>query len=151
MSAIRRVVFDTSTVVGVALKVDSVPHRALYAALARCDVCVSAATLAELDVVLRRKKFDRYMPLPARLALATLLRQNASLIDVAESAEAAVQPTCRDPKDNKFLALAEQADADALISSDADLLAMHPWHEVQVMTPAAFLLAMGVEDAGGAG
>lgn len=46
---------------------------------------------------------------------------------VTEADIAAVQPPCRDPKDTQFLALCKACDADALISSDADLLVLHPW------------------------
>ena len=60
MSALRRVVFDTSSLVGAALLIDSTPHRALAHALAADEVCASAETLAELKKVLLRPKFDRY-------------------------------------------------------------------------------------------
>ena len=139
MSGARRVVFDTSTLVGVALKPGSVPHRALGLALQQCEVCMSAATLAELDEVLSRDKFDRYMPQAIRLALAALLRIHSHQVEVTPSDEAALQLPCRDPKDNKFLALAKLAGAHVLISSDDDLLTLHPWCGVQVITPAAFL------------
>jgi len=89
MSALRRVVFDTSSLVGAALRLGSVPHRALAQALSAGDLCASAATLAELEQVLLRPKFDRYQR--------------------------------------------------ALISSDADLLVMHPWQGVQIVTPATFV------------
>ena len=59
MSRIRRVVLDTSTLVSAALRIGSVPHQALMQALASCDVCASAETLAELEQVLEREKFDR--------------------------------------------------------------------------------------------
>ena len=52
MSRIRRVVLDTSTLVSAALRIGSVPHQALMQALASCDVCASAETLAELEQVL---------------------------------------------------------------------------------------------------
>jgi putative PIN family toxin of toxin-antitoxin system len=139
------VVFDTSTLVGVALKVSSVPHQALDWALRHCDVRISIATLAELDEVLGRAKFDRFMPREARLALAALLRQGARLVDVPVAAESALTPSCRDLKDNKFLALAQAADVDALICSDADLLSMHPWHGVQIITPALFVAIMSAD------
>jgi putative PIN family toxin of toxin-antitoxin system len=139
MSSVRRVVFDTSTLVGVALKPGSVPHRALGLALQQCEVCMSAATLAELDEVLSRDKFDRYMPRATRLALAELLRVHARHVEVTVADEAALQPPCRDPKDNKFLALAKLAAAEVLVSSDDDLLTLHPWCGVQVITPAAFV------------
>jgi putative PIN family toxin of toxin-antitoxin system len=142
MSGPQRVVFDTSTLVGVALKVGSVPHRALSFALDHCEVCVSAATLMELDEVLSRDKFDRYMPRGTRLALASLLRLHAHHVEVTTADEAALQPPCRDPKDNKFLALAQLGVADILVSSDDDLLTLHPWCGIQVVTPAAFVAMM---------
>lgn len=142
MSGVLRVVFDTSTLVGAALKVGSVPHRALGMALQAGEVCVSADTLAELDAVLARDKFDRYMPKTLRLAFAAMLRQHAHHLDVTAADEAALQPPCRDPKDNQFLALAMVSSADTLVSSDGDLLCLHPWCGVQVLTPTAFLAWM---------
>jgi len=38
----------------------------------------------------------------------------------------AINPPCRDPKDDQFLVLARVAEADALVSSDEDLLVLHP-------------------------
>ena len=51
MITYRRVVFDTSTLASAALRVGSVPHRALAHALSTGEVCASAATLAELEQV----------------------------------------------------------------------------------------------------
>jgi predicted nucleic acid-binding protein len=52
---------------------------------------------------------------------------------------APVDPPCRDPKDNQFLALALVAEANLLISSDEDLLVLHPWRGIPIVTPALFL------------
>ena len=38
-----------------------------------------------------------------------------------------------------FLALALVAEADAIVSSDEDLLVLHPWREIQILTPAGFI------------
>ena len=46
---------------------------------------------------------------------------------------------CRDPKDNKFLELAIDAHADTIVSGDSDLLCLHPWRSVAIVSPAAFL------------
>ena len=140
MSAPRRVVFDTSTLVGAALKPDSVPHRALLQALARCDVWASAQTLAELEQVMRRDKFDRYLSREIRLDFVAVLRQSMHFFAVTQADEEDLRPPCRDPKDNKFLALAQVCRADALVSSDGDLLVLNPWRGVPVLSPAAFLL-----------
>jgi len=43
---------------------------------------------------------------------------------------------CRDPKDDKFLELALNGRADVIITGDADLLRMHPWREIAVLSPA---------------
>lgn len=139
MNHLRRVVFDTSTLVSAALRVGSVPHRALAHALSAGELCASAATLAELEKVLRRSKFDRYQPEEARSAFAAIVQRHASIFTVSEALESNLEPPCRDPKDNKFLALVQACDADALISSDADLLVMHPWQGVPIVSPAAFL------------
>ena len=45
---------------------------------------------------------------------------------------------CRDPKDNKFLDLVQQAGAKVLVSSDDDLLVLHPWRGAAVLTPWNF-------------
>jgi predicted nucleic acid-binding protein len=66
VSAFGRVVFDTSALVSAALRVGSTPHQALMQAIALGEVCVSAATLAELEQVLARPKFDRYQPQDVR-------------------------------------------------------------------------------------
>ncbi len=132
-------VFDTSTLVSAALRVGSVPYRALAHALSAGEVCVSETTLAELESVLLRPKFDRYQPSDIRTAFAALLRRRASLFAVSGEDTIKVQPPCRDLKDNQFLALIDVCDADVLVSSDADLLVLHPWHDVPILTPMAYL------------
>lgn len=139
MIAYRRVVFDTSTLVSAATRVGSVPHRALVHALEGGEVCASASTLAELESVLQRDKFDRYLSAALRAEFAAIVRRRASLFDVSEVDMANVQPPCRDPKDNQFLALVHACDADVLVSSDTDLLVLHPWQGVPILTPAAYL------------
>lgn len=137
--AIARVVFDTSALVGAMLLVDSVPHRALALALASTQLCASPATLDELTRVVARRKFDRYQAADIRRRFVTLVRAGSRLFDVSVAEETAVDPACRDPQDNKFLALADACRADVLVSSDADLLALDPWHGVRIVDAAEFL------------
>ena len=139
MSVLRRVVLDTSTLVSAALRVGSLPHQALLKALGTCEICVSSSTLDELEQVLQREKFDRYLDAETRLAFVALHRQYARLFAVAQADELNIQLACRDPKDNKFLALALVCEADAIISSDHDLLALNPWRAISVLTPAGFV------------
>ena len=46
-------------------------------------------------------------------------------------------PDCRDPFDRPFLALAVAGEADALVTGDADLLALAPDFAVPIITPSA--------------
>lgn len=45
----------------------------------------------------------------------------------------------RDPKDNMFLALAAEGNADFLITGDKDLLVLKQYKQTAIMTPATFL------------
>jgi predicted nucleic acid-binding protein len=50
-----------------------------------------------------------------------------------------VRGICRDVKDDKFLARCLAARADLLVSSDHDLLVLHPWQGIAILTPAQYL------------
>jgi uncharacterized protein len=144
MNAVMRVVFDTSTLVSAALRVGSTPHRALTYAVQFGEVCVCAATLTELAEVLMRTKFDRYQPAQTRQEFADYVREHSTWFEVCEAQISVVNPPCRDPKDNQFLALSQICTATVLVSSDADLLVLHPWQGIPVLTPAAFLATLGL-------
>lgn len=139
MSLAERVVLDTSTLVGAILLPRSVPRQAFMQALACGTLCASPATLAELERVLSRKKFDRYLDRDSRLDFFQRYRNQVLLFPVTEAAEMALPQACRDPRDNKFLALAAHCSADVLVSSDDDLLALNPWQGIPILTPAQFL------------
>lgn len=141
MSRFHRVVLDTSTLVSAALRVGSRPYQAFVHAISQAEVCVSVVTLAELEQVLLRPKFDRYQPPDTRRAFVDLVHKFAVLIPVSATDEASAMPACRDPKDNPFLALVLACAADVLVSSDSDLLVLHPWRGVPIVTPGTFLLS----------
>ena len=46
---------------------------------------------------------------------------------------------CRDANDNKFLELALSGNADFIITGDADLLSLHPWRGVAILSPSDYL------------
>ena len=140
MNPVRRVILDTSTLVSAALRIGSLPDQVLLKAMRTCDVCASVETLVELAEVLGRRKFDRYLDKESRRAFVALIRRHVHLFAVQPADLAAVKPPCRDPMDNKLLALALASEADALISSDEDLLVLHPWHGIPIVSPAQFLL-----------
>jgi len=139
MSFAKRVVLDTSTLISAALRPDSIPRQALLTAAASATLCASPATMAELERVLMRDKFDRYLDPSARREFLELYRRHARLFNVTAAEEAALPQPCRDPRDNKFLALAVYCAADALVSSDDDLLVLHPYQGIPILTPKEFL------------
>jgi len=134
----QRVVFDTSTQVSAALRPDSIPHQVLLKAFRYFTVCVSKETLEELREVSARDKFSRYLNKDIHEQFIRLIEGNARLFIVHELACCGIR--CRDPKYDKFLALAAECEASILVSSDEDLLVLHPWNEVRIVRPAGFLL-----------
>jgi putative PIN family toxin of toxin-antitoxin system len=148
VNPIQRIVFDTSTLVGAALRIGSVPHQSLLKALSVCIVCASAETLAEIEEVLNRSKFDRYLNRDERQEFIGNLRRRVRLFVMQDAGTMTIDPPCRDPRDNQFLVLALAAEADALVSSDADLLVLHPWRGIPIVTPAEFLARLPEPPAG---
>jgi putative PIN family toxin of toxin-antitoxin system len=136
---VPRIILDTSTLVSAALRPGSAPDQALLKALRIGDLCASAETLRELEQVLERAKFDRYLDLESRRMFSATIRRVAHVFGVRDEDIAAVDPPCRDLKDNQFLSLALVSEADVLVSSDEDLLVLHPWRGTPIVTPAEFL------------
>ena len=58
---------------------------------------------------------------------------------------------CRDPKDNKFLEVAVVSRADVVVSEDEDLLVLHPFRGIPLVSPAEFLELLDGTEAGETG
>lgn len=140
---IRQAVLDNSTLVSAALRPGSVPHSVLLLAVDECEVCASIETLSELEEVLARPKFNRYLDSETRREFMTLVHEHFRLFSVPAMTPSELSPSCRDPRDDKFLALALTAHADVIVSSDDDLLVLHPWRGVPILSPADFLAGFG--------
>ncbi len=129
-----RVVFDTNVLVSATLIPRSVPRRAINTA-SHCGVVLfSEESLAEFDEVICRPKFDRYVRESNRKEFLASVLEDAESIEVIDSIN-----DCRDPKDNKFLELAVSGDATHLVTGDDDLLVLHPFRGVAIVTPQEFL------------
>lgn len=99
------------------------------------DVLMSEAVFREPVMRLERPKFDRYRDVESwDLFLSELVELSVWLEDTG-----AADGTCRDPDDDKFLALAAVGRADALISGDRDLLVLGSHEGIPVLTPLQFL------------
>ncbi len=130
----RRWVVDTSTLISHLLLPSSVPAQAVRKALNSGDLLVSDATLQELADVLARSKFNKYLSDQERREFFQLLRRVAIRIEILRPITA-----CRDPKDDKILELAVSGRADAVITGDADLLALHPFLGIPILSFKDFL------------
>ena len=129
-----RVVIDTNVWISRLLLADFAAARAVDNALTRFEVVVSEASVEELAGVLSREKFDRYVSLQDREEFLRRLLQVTTMVSVLSEIT-----DCRDPKDNRFLALALDSESDCIVSGDADLLALNPWRGIEIVSPGAFL------------
>jgi len=134
MTADLRVVLDTNVVISAMLLPLSVPRRALDRAMQEGRILISAATMTEVDEVIHRPKFDQYLSEEERIEFLTTLVHKAELVNVADKVT-----DCRDPRDNKFLELAVSGLATHIVTGDADLLVLHPFRGIIVVSPSAFL------------
>jgi putative PIN family toxin of toxin-antitoxin system len=131
-----RAVIDTSVIVSAVLLPNSIPRRAFDAVRSNGRMLLSEATIVELEEVLRRDKFNKYIPEANRLEFLAAFVREAEVIKVEITVV-----DCRDPKDNKFLELAIEGNASYVISSDADLLVLHPFRGISIVSPKAFFEA----------
>jgi putative PIN family toxin of toxin-antitoxin system len=129
-----RVALDSNALVSRLLLPDSPPGRAVRKAVDEATLLASETTLAELDDVLSRPKFDRYVTTAERQGFLHRLRGIVEMIEIVTTVRA-----CRDPRDDKFLEVAVNGGADVIVTGDADLLALHPFRGIAILTPAAYL------------
>ena len=132
-----RAVVDTSIVVRAVLKpLGTVGPILDLLAEKRYLLLYSEATLEEVIDVLVRPRLRRRFPLQSR--------DPQTVVDLILLRGEAVKPrhrltVCRDPKDDKFLDVAVEGHADALVSGDEDLLVLHPFQAIPIVQPAEFL------------
>jgi putative PIN family toxin of toxin-antitoxin system len=135
MKADACLVIDTSVLISRLLLPHSAIADAVRYAADHCKLLASEATIAELAEVIGKSKFDRYVSIEERRRFC--FEEYFGIVEWVD-----VKPTfklCRDTSDDKFLDLAAQGHADYLITSDSDLLELHPFQEIAIITPATFL------------
>ena len=132
-----RFVLDTNVVVSALLLADSIPRQAFDKALEQGTILISVPVILELADVLSRKKLNKYLLEDERMRFLIGLLKETELIDTTEPIA-----ICRDPNDDKFLELAVDGNADYIVTGDADLLVLHPFRGIQILTPKDFLLTL---------
>lgn len=134
MKKINLFVLDTNTLISAFILPHSTARRAFDKARKSGFLILSKETADEFKGVLIRPKFDKYLPLDLRL----------EIIDSFDSIARYIVPKhtvtdCRDEKDNKFLALAITAKANAIITGDNDLLVLNPYQGIPIVNATDFL------------
>jgi len=130
----RAFVLDTNTVVSALLLPRSITRQAFDHAFTIGSVLASQTTLDELDDVLRRPKFDRYVKEEGRLRFLATYIGDIQIVEVRITIT-----DCRDAKDNKFLELAVSGMAKCIVSGDRDLLELAPYRGIAILSPNEFL------------
>ncbi len=126
---------DASVEVSAALQSAGNPRQALVAAVSRGFIALSNAVDEEIVEVLGRPRFSRILTEARRVEILRLLEDAAVW---AEPSEGILE--CRESKDNKYLELAADVQAAAIVSGDEDLLVLNPWRGIPIFRPRDFLI-----------
>ena len=129
-----RVVFDTNVLVSALLFEHSIPAQAMFAAIEAGEFLLSEELVNEVNEILQRKKFERYVSAEQREEFLIALVQSSELIEITETIT-----VCRDPKDNYLLELAVSGGAQVIVTGDSDLLILNPFQEIKIVTPRDYL------------
>jgi putative PIN family toxin of toxin-antitoxin system len=132
------IVIDTNVLVSSALLPASTPGKVFDHGLLVDTLLFSESTFEELREVLNRPKFERYLDGVRRDRFLSRLRAGGSVVDIRR-----IVQICRDPKDDKFLDVAINGGADLIVTGDADLLVLHPFEDIEIISPTAYLARTG--------
>jgi putative PIN family toxin of toxin-antitoxin system len=134
MKSKDRFVIDTNVMVRAVLIGTSLASEAFQKARQRGEILLSLTVAEELNDVLGREKFDRYITRDDRERFLAALIQTAKFIEVTEQIVA-----CRDPGDDKFLELAVSGNATCIVTADDDLLVLNPFRGIPIFSIEQFL------------
>lgn len=138
MMKTKRIVIDTNVIVSALIFSKSTTMQAFMGAKEKGVLLISDDIFSELIDVLSRQKFDRYLSREIREDFLASLFTEAEIIKIDEKIE-----VCRDSKDNKFLEAAVNGKATHIITGDGDLLELHPFRGISILTPRQFLEVIG--------
>ena len=128
------VVFDTNTLISAAIFPASNPGKCLFVFITSIKIIYSSGAMEELEEVIYRNKFDKYLTTEEKSRFIVSFKEMSDIVDTSS-----VITDCRDPKDNKFLELAIDGNADYIITGDPDLLILHSYRGISIVTPSQFL------------
>lgn len=128
-----RCIVDTNVFVSTLIRSQRKTRHVLDWILDNGTLLYSFPVISEFTKVIQRPKFRTI----SQISIQQLVRDitiNGEKIDIKETLK-----VCRDPKDDMFLELAVNGNADYLITGDNDLLSLNPFREIMILTPNDFL------------
>jgi putative PIN family toxin of toxin-antitoxin system len=128
----ERFVLDTNVLVSALAFPGSIPRKAFDLAVARGSILASEETILELHRTLRRPKLARCFSRAEQDAFLAMFAGEVTIVGMTEPIA-----LCRDPRDDRFLEVAIAGRASHLVAGDGDLLALDPFRDTRIMTPAA--------------
>ncbi len=132
----ERFVVDTNVLISSVLNSAGTPAK-LFDALQHSAAILlfSKQTQAELHLRLLLNKFDKYVSIELRQLFLAQLDAVSEYVFITGAPMG-----CRDADDDKFLETATLGNAACLITGDNDLLVMHPFQGLSILTPSQAML-----------
>ncbi len=137
--SLRRFVLDSNVIVSAVFFPKGLPRQAMDWAGRNGKILASESTFAELSDVLLRPRFERFASLATREVVLNDFARSVEFVAIRESIVA-----CRDPKDDQYLALAVNGGAACIVTGDEDLLVLHPFRQMPILSVRGFLEGHGV-------
>ena len=123
---------DTNILISAALT-KGAPFRIVEHLIKNNALIFSKETISELSSRITQPKFDKYVSAEDREAYVNNLILSADLVIIDNLIQG-----CRDRDDDKFLETAVKGDAQFIITGDQDLLAMHRFEGIDIVTVQEF-------------
>jgi putative PIN family toxin of toxin-antitoxin system len=127
------IVIDTNVLISAGLLPESKIAQILALAVEYFVIAQNQETWHELETRIARPKFDRYFGESGRLRHLVKIAQSIQHFEVAANVSVS-----SDKSDDKFIALAIDAEAAIIISGDPDLKDVQTYEGIKILSPAQF-------------
>jgi putative PIN family toxin of toxin-antitoxin system len=129
-----RFVIDTNILVSAVLIKSSIPDVVFKKARSLGIILFSDATFQELQEILNRSKFDKYVSVSVRTQFLAKFKLESEETEIVQMIK-----QCRDPKDDKFLEVALNGNATHIITGDKDLLVLEKIGTTKIISFSEFI------------
>ena len=136
----ERLVLDTNVITSALLSTSSPPARVLDHAITHCRIVINDSMRREIVATLSAPKFDKYSSREKREAALSRLSPMLEIVPTLQ-----IVRLCRDPHDDVVLEAALNGRADVIVTGDKDLLALHPFRGISVLSPNDYLAHLANE------